>query len=441
MSHSGRRHDPKVLGSGPQGSAGSGWRDPTALGDYYREPDNVMRGMSLSQASLDVPGRSPFKGLGGDFFCEPDNVLKGMQIAAEARSSLLHRGPLELQECLKMPDRSRRPDEGKVPDLGMTPERLGKARSLSSTERFLEGDVPPSTPSDPYFKFEATTVHMSSSQPWDIGNNLLDFLISKLVASITKVSRAKFAIKADLFVECSMCTVKVRTYKEGLDRYAVEFQRRSGDCVTFNKAFQQATKFLVPRFTPVRSVPEASRDFDSAFARFLRTENEGDVTPLLDMAGLVDLPALQAECAAALEDMAQDPRAAAALCSDRAFEEFKKLLQNNQTEVAYPTARMLLFLAQCPEAVPRFTDQTLLSMMLDKVQSAATSALVQQQLAQVLCAAITRCAAKLSRQVADHVMSELVRAIKGLGDGLTARNLKEAQLVLQFQRARASGWA
>mmetsp|Transcript_111977 Transcript_111977/g.311776 ORF Transcript_111977/g.311776 Transcript_111977/m.311776 type:complete len:443 (+) Transcript_111977:90-1418(+) len=421
-----------------------GWRNPTTFsGDFYREPDNVVRGMSLAQASLGVSGASSFKGvLGGDFYSEPDDVFRGISMRADAHAGLLRGSP------------------GFHESLNMLPECLGKLEPglsckaqhqsgcvFSGVERFTEGDVPPSVPADPFFKLEVTTIHVSSSTPWDIGNNLLDFLNTKVVSSITKVSTLKFAIKADVLAESSSCALKVRTYREERERYAVEFQRRSGDSVTFNQTFQQARKFLSPHFTPVTIMPAVSRDFDHPqLKRPVVKETEGEITPLLDMAGLVDLPLLQAECAVALAQVAQDTRVAASLCTSHAFEEFKKLLQTNQTEVAYPTARMLLLLAQCPEAVPRFADEALLSLLLGKVQSKTTSALVQQQLAQVLNAAITRCAAKLSRKVSDGIMSELAKAIKDIDvvDTPTSRNLKEAQLVLQFQRAdytAASGWS
>lgn len=409
-----------------------GWRHPTTLtGDFYREPDNVYRGLSLSQASLEAPRLSPFNGLTGDFsdfYCEPDEVLKGISVSPDAQSSLLG-GSLDLLK------------KGFSSKASECPSKASAA--LAGDERFTEAHCPPDTPNDPFFKLEVTTLTLSSRTPWEIGNDLLDFLKTRVVSSITKVNRHKFTVKADVFVEASMCALKARIYHGEHATYVVEFQRRSGDAVTFNRVFQQATDFMSPRFVPVKATFEANPNLDcQEMLRLPMTETKGELAPLLDMAGLLDLPTLQAECAAALAEMAQDARMASRLCTRRTFEEFKKLLQADQTDVAYPTARMLLFLAQCPEAVPCFTDRGLLSMMLDKVQSTATSALVQRQLAQALNAAITRCAVHLSQQVSDDIMSDLITAIKDIGfrDSLTARDLKEAQLTLQFQCGGASGW-
>merc|ERR1711972_957446 len=88
--------------------------------------------------------------------------------------------------------------------------------------------------------------------------------------------------------------------------------------------------------------------------------DEMEISPLLDMAGIVDVPSLQAESAVALMNMAKD-QAVVPLCTPRAFQEFNKLLQSDQTDVAYPTARMLHFLAQCPAATPYFAEEVLLS--------------------------------------------------------------------------------
>uniref|UniRef100_A0A7S4UWC9 Uncharacterized protein n=1 Tax=Alexandrium monilatum TaxID=311494 RepID=A0A7S4UWC9_9DINO len=405
-----------------------GWRHPTPLtGDFYREPDNVVRGLSLSQASLEAPCLSPFKGFAdGGFYCEPDDILQGISISPGTQADLL-RGSLDLCKVL-----------GKAPDCP------SKASCIpADNERFTEANIPPDTPSDRFFKLEATTLHLSSRAPWDIGNDLLDFLNTRVVSSITKVNRQKFTVKADVFIEASSCALKARAYREERGMYALEFQRRSGDSVAFNRLFQQAAEVLSPRFVPVKAVVEADLDMNRReLSRCSTKDHKAELTPLLDMAGLLDLPALQAESAAALADMAQDTGSALRLCTRRAFEEIKKLLQADQTDVAYPTARILLFLAQCPEAVPCFADRALLLMMLDKVRSRATSALVQQSLAQALNTVITRSAVSLSQQLLDDIMSGLVRAIQELDmrDTATYRNLKEAQLVLQFQCGGASRW-
>lgn len=349
----------------PDGEPNS-WR---FTGDFYRETEHVTRGVTLAQPAGEGPGlSSAFTDFShGGFY---DDDVKGMPMVSGSSG-------LDLPNWLS---------GGKLHgDIGEKIRCLG-----SGPPKFEEGDCPPSMPTDSYFKLEVTTVHVESVLAFQIGNELLEFLASKVISSVTKVNRKKFSIKADVFVESVMCTLKIRTYQQDGNKYAVEFQRRSGDCVTFNNAFQQALKFLKSRFPIASSSEQESRPdaFLMPPAPALRGDKAGFL-PLLDMAGLVEFPGLQAECASALaQHMAQDGPLAASLCTERAFEEFKKLLQRDETDVAYPTARMLSLLVQLPEATHFFLETGLLPLIVEKVRSKTTSSLVQQELLQVLQAAM-----------------------------------------------------
>lgn len=111
-------------------------------------------------------------------------------------------------------------------------------------EQFLDGDIPPSVPTDAFFKFEITTMTAFSSTPFEIGNDLVSFLHKQTIVSLTKVKRPKFSITADVFGGGSMCTLKIRIYSQVTGRFAIEFQRRSGDSVLFNNTFRKVSRYL-----------------------------------------------------------------------------------------------------------------------------------------------------------------------------------------------------
>mmetsp|Transcript_26321 Transcript_26321/g.55896 ORF Transcript_26321/g.55896 Transcript_26321/m.55896 type:complete len:443 (-) Transcript_26321:149-1477(-) len=420
------------------------WRQNGASfdGDFYREPDNVTRGVMLAPPRLEVSTRagSCFEGgFHGDFYHESHDIGVGMdhgQVPELFAESALAGFP----GCL-----------GSDPDYLIKFDPFTNAKEQISAlpsvlERFEEGDVPPTAPSDELFEFEVTTLYASCEAPHDIGNHLLDFLDTQMVSSVSKVRRKKYAIKADAFVGTVMCTLKVRVYGQERGEYAIEFQRRSGDCLTFNSAYQRAGSYLAERVT-VSNAPKAACQVSPAPLSSIVEGGlleEAEISPLLDMAGLVDLPSLQAESVTVLERLAQDEKAAGRLlCTAHAFEAIKKLLQTDQNDVAYPTARMLTLLSQCDEAVPRFADHELLSTIVGKVRSEAVSALVQQELAAVLNSAITRCAAALIDKSADAVMRDLAEAMKDMeavSEGLIYQDLQKAHCTLKSKRLGAAKW-
>ena len=114
-------------------------------------------------------------------------------------------------------------------------------------ERFDEGDVPPDPPTDRFFELEATTQYATSVAPFEIGNHLLDFFNERVQATLVKMRRPKFGIKADVFIDGLMCRTKVRVYSLDGCRFAIEFQRRSGDAICYNGAYQKARRFLEQR--------------------------------------------------------------------------------------------------------------------------------------------------------------------------------------------------
>lgn len=392
---------------------GDAWQPQQIYGDFYRETtEHVTRGVTLSSGTFE--GSDPTF---GDFY-RPDDVFKGVSM------SPFPGGFGEFGGWI--------PDEPK--DL-TTNYDIGHDRVpyLSKvTSRFEQSHWPPFPPSDDHFKLEVTTLFLRSLTPFDIGNQILEFLSSKVESSINKVNHKKFSIKADVFVDSVMCALKIRTYCQKEDTYAVEFQRRSGDCVSFQNAFQQACKFLKAHFhQPVSENPkDVIIEESPPLTPWSATP---EISPLLDMASLVHSPSLQAESATALAGMAQDSQVAPFLCTGSAFKEFKKLLQNDNTDVAYPTARMLSLLSKHPEACAFFQGEGLLLIMVEKVRSSTTSALVREKLADVLRSALRGCAGALDETERSEVKAAIALALQEEAMSEKVRQmLEEAEQLLQF---------
>lgn len=126
-------------------------------------------------------------------------------------------------------------------------------------ERFREGDIPPATPQNKFFKFVRTTFSVSHCvEPFKLANTLLDFLLLELMASVTKVQYSKYSIKADIHAGTfagladadegpqtgyEPCTLKIKMYAYGAE-FAIEFRRVAGDGVTFNNVYQRACRHL-----------------------------------------------------------------------------------------------------------------------------------------------------------------------------------------------------
>lgn len=121
-------------------------------------------------------------------------------------------------------------------------------------ERFAKADIPPSVPaSSVSLGFEPSTFNVSGKEPAKLGNHLLNFLTMAAGAVVTKVSRRKFTVKAEVDGEAGRCTLKIRIYSLDGDRYAVEFQRRSGESAALHQVFDEAAKHFMAPPKPSRS--------------------------------------------------------------------------------------------------------------------------------------------------------------------------------------------
>jgi hypothetical protein len=185
-----------------------GWRNPMAFeGDFYREPDNVVRGVQMKVDEAMMP-----PGMGSDFYHNPVD-LKGSgyadsSIHAFMTDSLGSGGLLPYSDSdpffqAGAPFKEFGAGYDDPDDLML----LKHHPTLDLPERFTPIDEPPLPPTDEYWKFEVTTIHLKTERAkegYKIGNHLMAFLQTKVVSSIRKVREPsktyfqKFSIKADV---------------------------------------------------------------------------------------------------------------------------------------------------------------------------------------------------------------------------------------------------
>lgn len=407
-------------------------------GDFYQEPDTVTRGVSL--ASMPVP-------FGGFSHLDPYGDSEDFGKAATAWSELCQ-GEVPSQEGT-FSQGSYYCDYGAQEsafDMGFQQVSKNANCDPGSAERFEQADVSPCLPNDSFFELEVTTLHIFDAKACKIMNCLLDFLEmgDQVKSSVTKVRRQKFWIKADVFVDGLMCTMKVRSYHcqsqsiGSSDYVAVEFQRRKGDCVAFNKVYSLAAQDL-KRVGTVANAPDAVDARISSLPCFEEFAAGAWLTLVWDMAGASDAPDLQAESAAILANKARDHDAAEALYTAEAVERFKELLQHQRVEVAYPIARALHALSQGSKAESFFANQELLTAIADKATSTMSVPLVKQELAQAFNCAVQRCVSVLSKEFSDDLANVLDETLSIGGSALDTsvyQNLKEAHTALKFRQFR-----
>mmetsp|Transcript_144064 Transcript_144064/g.461166 ORF Transcript_144064/g.461166 Transcript_144064/m.461166 type:complete len:450 (-) Transcript_144064:116-1465(-) len=354
-----------------EGSGGSPF-----MADYYRQADDVCRGVTL--------GEDPTGGSGGDYgytgltadyynvdpsanFVEPDTLdLGGPDLLAGGLFGL---------------------GKGK----GKVDEAPYSMMLDDDVKRFDASMAPPDIPShSKFFELEPTTLHLQLNQkfapsPSHLGNALLDLLEKEVKASITKVNHKKFAVKANIFMEHQMCSLKARLYKEeGSGNFALEFQKRSGNSLSFQAFFQKATAVFKERsyLDPTREPPTRSGppmmvvppplDFDSMDCDFGDFSfDDPMIQPLIDMAGFTEMPTCQAEAAAGLADAINDQqtgaKAAEVLCQE--FDKVKQLVDCKLEAAGYQTARLVEALMKHEYATSFLLGEDFVRQMTDKVTS------------------------------------------------------------------------
>jgi len=192
------------------------WVPSELCGDFYREPDNVVRGASLAHTIHEVT----------DPVLTDDVVRSGFNKELHIDSDVsdtVHDDPSFLDE--KWTDNFFDAEMKLVRDL---------------TKRFTD-DVCPSPPTDPFFRYEVTAIRVQCERASMLGNSLLDLLDAGEASVVTKMNHKKFTINASIFQDDTLCALKIRIFQQELQTgtYIVDVQRRSGDSVLFMQAYWQ----------------------------------------------------------------------------------------------------------------------------------------------------------------------------------------------------------
>merc|ERR1712187_198666 len=304
------------------------------------------------------------------------------------------------------------------------------------------------------FHLPVTTINIvlqADQQATDIGNKILLFLNKEVQSSISKVRQSKFWIKADVFIKnsqvvrYSMCTIKIRVYKVPEGQYAVEFARRGGDAIVFSTAFQLAVAFFKDHMTVVGEAgdmtpPPPIPGFGVLPSLFGGADPNDDppkpeflLGPILDMATMTTQPALQAESAASLANIAEEEAELEGLCIAPVFDVIKQyLIFVTTTEVGFPLANLLQRLVYCQKAAPLFTDLKFLRDIFAEAQTRAKAndALVSELLAKVLRIALVENRWVDQLEVAevnniDAMQQFLAQARDALQESLTTHGAKQ----------------
>lgn len=435
-------------GAGFHGEGEGGLQPPRLDGDYYGHKEEVKRSVTLVP-SAGGHAMAADEALRSDFDFKDDfdkDVVRGVTIGADHYSGLydpsgaVERG-FHLDDPLKCP-----PPFAKCP----APFEMNDYPSNSAATRFSSDGCPPPMPDDPFFTLATTTLELLCEMPDAIGNALLDFLSTEVISSVSKVNTEKFRIKAEVLIDNVMATLKIKIYEKTMGRFAVEFQRRGGDCVVFHGVYKRALRYLQSFFhggvVDNGTTGNATEPYESPFlaappapppppllapggGRGMQLQG-----PLLDMASQQGATMLQAEAAAGLAALAEE--SVSTFWSDEVIEAVKELLEVDDIAVAAPTGQLIQRLAEYPGAAPYFAGQDgLLAKVVKKLGSSDLAAASREPLAQAVSAALAHCLKRLSDEETGVLSNDLSKAIDiatkesaggATGDGVALLVLKEA---------------
>lgn len=387
------------MGSGPQASPYKD-KDMSSFGDFYSGGDPMAHGVPYQPPPL-----SMCKLGDGDFYAEQDDVYRGIAMGQAPGLPGLDGMHKALGEDIY----------GSPSDTSAF-SYVGPALP---TEKFHVGDVPPDQPKSSHFHFEATTVFIAVDAPYLLGNGVLDFLGTNIVASVSKINCKKFAIKANCFLDHIMCSLKVRVWKMPEGEFAVEFQRRQGDPFAFGDVYSQACQFLKQRFPTMRG-PSHLPQWLRAPPPLPEAEGclltEADLGALLEMAKMETFPTLQAEAASSLAKMScEETSALQILQTKETLDILQKLLGAAEIDIAYSASRVISELSK-HEVEGRLVQHGILVAAISMCGAADTAQIVRLELSKAASESVRRCAVDmLSPEVTQGLSQALEEAMKKLG--------------------------
>lgn len=260
--------------------------------------------------------------LTGDFYRESDDVTRGVTLLSGEEMYFPH----ELScKCL--------------------------TESAAPSMRFSDSVLPPAVPLAES-QMLPTSLRLTTDSAADVAESICQFLETEVASIIIKVSPQKFSVKADVFQDLNgcpaHCLLKARVWRCGTT-LLVEFCRRRGDSVAFQGLFRAAVQFLLTKFESP-AMPEMTNFALPPPAP--ETLAKLELLPLLDMiqGGAAQGP-LQAEALAALAALANLSQAGAdAVCA--ALQELRPSLRaagaSPSSEVAFPACCLLSTLGEVP---------------------------------------------------------------------------------------------
>jgi hypothetical protein len=250
--------------------------------------------------------------LDGDFYPESDDVVRGLTFTF--RDDI----------CL---DTDNESGNGKI----ATQE--GSPASPYLIRRFLAIDIAPVLSGEIASNFVATVLRLDQRSPITVGNHVLKFF-EQVVSARMQVNHKKFTMRAETSSQGYHCDVKVRLYQNE-SGCVVEFQRRSGDIVAFNRLYRQVAVYLQTLSDLQETCTSAVEDkclID--LSESVISQPPHRLAPLLDL--VESHPNLFAEVTAALVVMAKDPLVEAELRMPCALSTMQQLGKSNEINFALP---------------------------------------------------------------------------------------------------------
>jgi len=278
-------------------------------GDFYNEPNDVLRGLTLT----------------GSFYHEPQDVVRGVTFDSHFDTAGVGTDFVKFGE-----------------------DHLEKPFLKQSTAAQFEGTAAPRPlPSD---EVEATSVTVEGgATAADVCNILYQYATNVVTSSNIKTNPDKYTIKASiLHPDVGTCTMKMCVYsKEPHSGLVVVFRRRQGDAIASKRIFQHASAYLHSQLEKKREPwPDMERSLAAPGAT--STTAETDLQPLMDMLAKQGAGELQTEAAMTLSAMAVvNASVAAYLCS--ALSSLPKFHRLEEYVLACASAR-------CADAFPPGTD-------------------------------------------------------------------------------------
>lgn len=339
---------------------------PQLLGDFYRAPDDAVRGVTILDPTLD------FGSIDGSW---------SPQLSGPWEPLKLHGAPT-------------------VKDFE------------PHVHRFQHTQEGRRVPEDCFFTLMRTTKHLPQLSASKAGNLVLDFLEQEIPSSVTKVNYKKFTIKADAFHNGLGCEIKISIYQQE-SGCAVEFQHRAGDAIAFYGIYNKAQDYLSEcasshilqlsaACSPGTSAVSEEMSLKTSDVRDAPAKSFQEATDCLNvlLEMLQQAPHLQDEMASTITSMAEENSSQniAAWCRPEVFEVLLAMLASDRFVAAYPAARLLVRLAVLPEARSHFLNLNLLKSVLSRFWIKETGVAVWHQLADMMHSVICEHAVQMTSE-------------------------------------------